>query len=215
MKKYTPLFFPLLFIILLSCNGNDSKKGTTLSKKSNGNGYTNSKSEELTNSDSGTTNSQKNRPKIIKYNQYGDIIAIEEDTTAQIIENQISPITKMVDSPLKNLFKNGQLGKTYTKKELIEEYDFPKESLGFIKKVTYTGTNTLDFSWGSTWLIEKISDAKFKNGPLTFEFKKDRTIIKGGAVGIKHNKKIHTELIIKNGNAYIPSVKGYRWEIKK
>ena len=129
------------------------------------------------------------------------------------------PIAKeaeiIINTPLRNLLNNGQAGKSYTKKELIEQYKFPKEAVDLIKQVTYVGTNKLYFKWGSTWLVEKVSDAKFENDTMIFTFKKNKTYVSGGAIGIKYNKKIYTELILNNGSAYIPTVKGYHWEINK
>jgi hypothetical protein len=121
----------------------------------------------------------------------------------------------IINTPLRNLLNNGQAGKSYTKKELIEQYKFPKEAVDLIKQVTYVGPNKLYFKWGSTWLVEKVSDAKFENDTMIFIFKKNKTYVSGGAIGIKYNKKIYTELILNNGSAYIPTVKGYHWEINK
>ncbi|MBW4359504.1 hypothetical protein [Flavobacterium taihuense] len=124
-------------------------------------------------------------------------------------------VQKVINSPLRNLLNNGQLGKSYTKKELIENYKFPKEAVDLIKQVTYVGPNKLYFKWGSTWLVEKVSDAEFENDTLIFTFKQNKTHVSGGAIGIKYNKKIYTDLVLNNGSAYIPSVKGYHWEINK
>jgi hypothetical protein len=46
-------------------------------------------------------------------------------------------------------------------------------------------------------------------------FDKNKMYTSGGAIGIKHNKKTYTDLIIIGRNAYIPSVKGYHWQIGK
>ena len=121
----------------------------------------------------------------------------------------------IVNTPLRNLLRNAQVGKTYSKKELIEQYKFPKEAVDLIKHVTCVGPNKLYFKWGSTWLVEKVSDAKFENDTMIFTFKKNKTYVSGGAIGIKYNKKIYTELMLNNGSAYIPTVKGYHWEINK
>jgi hypothetical protein len=121
----------------------------------------------------------------------------------------------IINSPLRNLLKNAQMGKSYSKNELIEEYKFPKEAVALIKQVTCVGPNKLYFKWGSTWLVEKVSDAKFENDTMIFTFKKNKTYVSGGAIGIKYNKKIYTELMLNNGSAYIPTVKGYHWEINK
>lgn len=120
-----------------------------------------------------------------------------------------------VNSPLRNLLNRAQIGKSYTKKELIEEFKFPKEAVDLVKHVTCVGHNKLYFKWGNTWVAEKVSDAKFKNDTLLFTFKQNKTYVSGGAIGIKYNKKIHTYLILNNGAAYIPSVKGYHWQIGK
>ncbi|HSD06260.1 hypothetical protein [Flavobacterium sp.] len=129
--------------------------------------------------------------------------------------NKPSLINNTMDSPLRNLLKNGQIGKSYTKNELIANFKFPKEAVDLIKHVTYIGQNKLYFKWGSTWFVEKVSDAEFKNDTLVFVFKQNRTYVSGGAIGIKYNKKIYTELILNNGAAYIPTVKGYHWDIGK
>lgn len=121
----------------------------------------------------------------------------------------------VINSPLRNLLRNGQVGKSYSKKELIEEYKFPKQAVDLIKHVTCVGPNKLYFNWGSTWLVEKVSDAEFENDTMIFVFKKNKTYVSGGAIGIKYNKKIYTELILNNGAAYIPTVKGYHWDINK
>lgn len=137
----------------------------------------------------------------------------------QIIVTIATPIAEnaeaIVNTPLRNLLRNAQFGKSYTKKELIEEYKFPKEAVDLIKHVTCVGPNKLYFNWGSTWLVEKVSDAEFENDTMIFTFKKNKTYVSGGAIGIKYNKKIYTELILNNGSAYIPTVKGYHWEINK
>jgi hypothetical protein len=131
----------------------------------------------------------------------------------------ISPAAKkaeaVINSPLRNLLNNAQIGKSYTKKELIEEYKFPKEAVDLVKHVTCVGHNKLYFKWGNTWVAEKVSDAKFENDTLIFTFKQNKTYVSGGAIGIKYNKKLYTDLILNNGAAYIPTVKGYHWDIGK
>jgi hypothetical protein len=131
----------------------------------------------------------------------------------------ISPAAKkaeaVINSPLRNLLNNAQIGKSYTKKELIEEYKFPKEAVDLVKHVTCVGHNKLYFKWGNTWVAEKASDAKFENDTLIFTFKQNKTYVSGGAIGIKYNKKLYTDLILNNGAAYIPTVKGYHWDIGK
>lgn len=215
MNKFTQYPLVLLLFLLLCCNDNETRRETMDITNKNLDSATIPKNNFPQNTTNRTNPLGSNDSKMFTSKKQNLKSTINSVTKANITENQNFMAEKIIDSPLKNLFKNGEIGKTYSKEALIKEYNFPKESLGFVKKVTYTSHNTLYFHWGSTWFIERISDAKFKNGPMIFDFKKDRTLIKGGAIGIKYNKKTHTELIIKNGNAYIPSVKGYRWEIKK
>jgi hypothetical protein len=132
-----------------------------------------------------------------------------------IISSTAKKVDVLINSPLRNLLNEAQIGKSYTKKELIEQYKFPKEAVDLVKQVTYVGPNKLYFKWGSTWLVEKVSDAEFENGTMIFNFKKNKTYVSGGAIGIKYNKKIYTDLILNNGVAYIPTVKGFHWDINK
>lgn len=140
-------------------------------------------------------------------NQHHNPLTIKTPTTKNV--------ETIINSPLKTLLKNAQMGKSYSKSELIEQYKFPKEAVDLIKNVTCVGPNKLYFNWGSTWFVEKVSDAKFKNDTMIFAFKQNKTYVSGGAIGIKYNKKVYTELILNNGSAYIPTVKGYHWEINK
>jgi hypothetical protein len=142
-------------------------------------------------------------------------IGFEQINTKKTVTPAQKQAETVINSPLRNLLNSGQLGKSYSKKELIEHYKFPKEAVDLIKQVTYIGTNKLYFKWGSTWLVEKVSDAEFENDTLIFTFKQNKTYVSGGAIGIKYNKKIYTELILNKGTAYIPSVKGYHWDIGK
>lgn len=149
------------------------------------------------------------KPKNINLNQT-NTTQTTHSTPSKISNADFTP-----NSPLRVLLKNAEVGKSYSKKELIENYKFPKEAVDLVKKVTCVGPNKLYFNWGSTWLAEKVSDAKFQNDTMIFTFKKNKTYVSGGAIGIKYNKKIYTDLILNNGSAYIPSVKGYHWEINK
>jgi hypothetical protein len=141
--------------------------------------------------------------------------SIESTYEEKILSSAAKEADAVINSPLRNLLNTAQIGKSYSQKELIEEYKFPKEGVNLIKQVTFLGHNKVYFKWGNTWIAEKVSDAKFKNDTLIFVFKQNKTYLSGGAIGIKHNKKIHTDLLIINGNAYITSVKGYHWEIGK
>lgn len=211
MIQLQPKFFFPIFLLFLCCNNAENKN--ELPKKKNTKVLENIKNDSLKISSKKiilTKDFQTESKQDDEKNKHN-----HTEINASVQHKEVLIFEKQLDSPLKKLLKYGEIGKTYSKKELIEHYNFPKKSLDFVKNITYKGNNTLYFKWGSTWFIEKISDAKFQNGNLTFDFKKNRTHIKGGAIGIKYNKKIYTELVLKNDRAYIPSVKGFYWEIKK
>lgn len=229
MNKFKKGVFIVLIFTFITCGKNELKEklaSTTENKtKIDSNLNSNNKANEIvvTNDSINTSTTIQTTSKSVSASKK----TVNKTTTAQAtiydsetkpnstVKNQENRTAKVIDSPLKIFLKKGEIGKTYTKKDLIENFKFPKEAVDLVKKVTYTGPNTIYFNWGSTWLVEKVSDAKFKNGNLTFVFKENKTFITGGAIGIKYNKKVYTELIINNGDAYIPSVKGYHWEINK
>jgi hypothetical protein len=164
------------------------------------------KNESENNNTSNNTSSNHKNPAISN---------IDKKNSRTIISPAAKKAEAVINSPLRNLLNTAQIGKSYTKKELIEEYKFPKEAVDLVKHVTCVGHNKLYFKWGNTWVAEKVSDAKFKNDTLIFTFKQNKTYVSGGAIGIKYNKKLYTDLILNNGAAYIPSVKGYHWDIGK
>jgi hypothetical protein len=140
---------------------------------------------------------------------------IDKKNSRTIISPAAKKAETVINSPLRSLLNTAQIGKSYTKNELIEKYKFPKEAVDLVKHVTCVGHNKLYFKWGNTWVAEKVSDAEFENDTLIFTFKQNKTYVSGGAIGIKYNKKLYTDLILNNGAAYIPSVKGYHWDIGK
>ncbi|WP_264565641.1 hypothetical protein [Flavobacterium sp. N3904] len=227
MKNFKIIFSSLFLATVISCGKNEPEE--KVRKETNASQTTNLGSDSLTNETQIINESvKKNQPKdsyitsnpspsTTKNTEKNHLVTKDKETV-----NPTTTATKneeiaeaIINTPLRNLLNNAQLGKSYTKKELIEHYKFPKEAVDLIKSVTYVGENKLYFKWGSTWLAEKVSDAKFKNDTLVFAFKKNKTYVSGGAIGIKYNKKIYTDLILNNGAAYIPSVKGYHWDINK
>jgi hypothetical protein len=229
MNKLKAGFYVVVFFAFLSCGNNDQSKNKASSTNAQIEVESNHDSNEII-SEADSTNSiitktgtiltdskLESKSNVSKNNSAPKptTLITEElkNKTTSIDQNKTTE--KVMDSPLKIFLKQGEIGKSYTKKELIENFKFPKEAVDLVRKVTYTGLNTVYFNWGSTWLVEKVSDAQFNNGTVTFVFKNNKTYITGGAIGIKYNKKVYTELILNNGNAYIPSVKGFHWEINK
>jgi hypothetical protein len=106
-----------------------------------------------------------------------------------------------------------KIGETITQKQLTEQFEIPEEAVKLVKSVTKTAENELALKWQSTWLVEKVSDAELEDGKMKVIFKANKMYTSGNAIGIKYNRKIYTNLVIVGRSAYIPSVKGYSWQI--
>ncbi|MFB9078691.1 hypothetical protein ACFFLS_14665 [Flavobacterium procerum] len=115
----------------------------------------------------------------------------------------------------KKFISDCKTGETLTQKELIENHNIPADGIKLIKSITKTAEDEIEIKWKSTWLVEKISDAKFTDAKIKFKFEANKMYTSGQAIGIKYKKKIYTDLIIIGTKAYIPSVKGYHWKIGK
>lgn len=137
----------------------------------------------------------------------------ETKTTATI------PETKKVTIPsfvyIKKILDECKIGVPMTQKELQTNYNIPEEGIQLVKSLTKISSNELDVKWKSTWLIEKMSDAKFKDGRLKVRFEKNKMYTSGNAIAIKYEKKMYTDLILIGRSAYIPTVKGFYWQIGK
>ncbi|PWA10190.1 hypothetical protein [Flavobacterium laiguense] len=221
MKDLKTIFSFLFLASLISCGGKNeaeekNKKETSLSETSKV--ISDSMNTELSNDTStvkfthGNFNTSSSSASNTKDSGKNNMDKRNSETS---ISSPTKEAETVINSPLRNLLKQAQTGKSYTKKELIEEYKFPKEAVDLIKQVTCVGSNKLYFKWGNTWIAEKVSDAEFENDTLIFTFKQNKTYVSGGAIGIKYNKKLYTDLILNNGAAYIPTVKGYHWDINK
>lgn len=116
---------------------------------------------------------------------------------------------------LKKILSLSKIGQTLNQKELTENFEIPEEAVKLVKSITKTSEDEIAIKWRSTWFVEKISDAKFKDGLMKITFKANKLYTSGTAIGIKYNRKIHNELIIVGRSAYIPGVKGYSWQIGK
>ena len=131
-----------------------------------------------------------------------------------INENQPNK-TLMTFSNLKKILSNSEIGDTYTQKELTQDLEIPREAVKIVKSITKTAEDEIAVKWKSTWFLEKVSDAKFKDGFMKITFKANKMYTSGTAIGIKYEKKIYNNLVIIGNSAYIPSVKGYSWQIGK
>jgi len=133
--------------------------------------------------------------------------------------NQVKTINKNKTIPsfvfIKKILKECEIGVPMTQKDLEANYNIPEEAIGLVKSLTKISENEVDIKWKSTWLIEKVSDAKFKDGRMKMRFDNNKMYTSGGAIAIKYEKKTYSDLILIGRNAYIPSVKGYHWQIGK
>lgn len=116
---------------------------------------------------------------------------------------------------IKKILNESEIGILMTQEDLQAKFNIPKEAIQLVKSVTKISDNELDIKWKSTWLIEKMSDAKFNDGRLKVRFEKNKMYTSGGAIGIKYEKKMYTDLYLIGRSAYIPTVKGYYWQIGK
>ena len=116
---------------------------------------------------------------------------------------------------LKKILSNSEIGETFTQKELTQNFQIPKEAVKIVKSITKIAEDEIAVKWKSTWLLEKVSDAKFKDGSMKIAFRSNKLYTSGTAIGIKYEKKIYNNLVIIGKSAYIPTVKGYSWQIGK
>ncbi|WP_348822566.1 hypothetical protein [Flavobacterium aestuarii] len=116
---------------------------------------------------------------------------------------------------IKKILNECETGVTMTQEDLESKFKIPKEAMKLVKSVTKVAPNELDIKWKSTWLVEKISDAKFKDGRLKVRFEDNKMYTSGGAISIKYEKKMYSDLVLIGRAAYIPTVKGYYWQIGK
>lgn len=134
-------------------------------------------------------------------------------------QNSSPDIKKEVNDKLLNfvnvrkILNHCKMGQTLSQKELTQNFEIPEDAVKLVKSVTKTAENELSVKWKSTWLVEKVSDAELEDGKMIVKFKANKMYMSGNAIGIKYNKKIYNDLVIVGRSAYIPSVKGYSWQI--
>jgi len=134
-------------------------------------------------------------------------------TTPQVKKPQIKYDITFLN--FKKLMSQSKVGQTITNEQLKNDFHMPEDGIKLIKSIVKVSENELAFKWKSTWMVEKVSDAEFEDATLKIDFRNNNMYTSGDAIGIKYNNKIYNNLILKNGSAYIPSVKGYHWEIRR
>ena len=127
--------------------------------------------------------------------------------------------TKKISTPsnftIQKILNGCKIGETLTQEELSKNLEIPKEAIKLVKSITKISENEIDVKWNSTWAVEKLSDAKFKDGRQKVRFENNKMYTSGDAIGIKFKRKIYTDLVVYGRAARIPSVKGYYWQIGK
>lgn len=116
---------------------------------------------------------------------------------------------------IQKILNGCKTGETLTQEELSKNLEIPKDAIKLVKSITKISENEIEIKWNSTWLVEKISDAKFTDGRLKVRFSDNKMYTSGNAIGIKYEKKIYTDLVVYGRAAHIPSVKGFYWQIGK
>ncbi len=116
---------------------------------------------------------------------------------------------------LRKILTGTKIGQTMNQKDLTQNFKIPEEAVKLVKSVTRTAHDELSVKWRSTWLVEKVSDAELEDGKMKIRFQANKMFMSGGAIGIKYNRKVYSDLVIIGHSAYIPSVKGYHWQIGK
>ena len=128
-----------------------------------------------------------------------------------------STTTKKVSTPsnftIQKILNGCKTGETLSQEELSKNLEIPKDAIKLVKSITKISENEIDVKWNSTWAVEKISDAKFKDGRLKVRFENNKMYTSGNAIGIKYKRKIYTDLVVYGRAARIPSVKGFYWKI--
>ncbi|MBF4484777.1 hypothetical protein [Flavobacterium sp. CSZ] len=137
------------------------------------------------------------------------------ETTNTLDFSEEANKTLMTFVNLRKILSGSKIGQTLTQEQLTQKFEIPEEAVKLVKSITKTDEDEIAVKWRSTWFVEKVSDAKFKDGLMKITFKANKLYTSGTAIGIKYDKKIYNELVIIGRSAYIPGVKGYRWQIGK
>ncbi|WP_264536192.1 hypothetical protein [Flavobacterium sp. N1736] len=214
MKNKTILLFFSIAYCFFSCGNNETKPSKK--KLSPVNSLT-PVSETVSSDTPAITASIKNKTTIVNKKtrsptQIDSTKSPEENTDIELKETDKELISFI---NIRKILTGAEIGETLTQKELIQNFEIPKDAVKMVKSITKTAEDEIALKWHSTWFIEKMSDAKFNDGRMKIKFIANKMYTSGEAIGIKYNRKIYNDLVIIGNSAYIPSVKGYHWQIGK
>lgn len=83
---------------------------------------------------------------------------------------------------LKKILSLSKIGQTLDQKQLTENFEIPKEAVKLVKTITKTSEDEIAIKWRSTWFVEKVSDAKFRDGVMKMTFKSNKLYTSGTAI---------------------------------
>lgn len=219
MKKTSIIILLSITYCFFSCGNNEKKQPKRVQSVNT----LNPVSETASNNKEILTKVIAANPKINNQNNTGikDTILLKTDTLKKDAKNNTAEIKKDDNTELINfvnirkILSRSKVGQTLTQKELTQNFEIPEEAVKLVKSVTKTAEDEIDIKWHSTWFVEKVSDAKFTDARMKVKFVANKMYTSGQAIGIKYNKKIYNDLIIIGHSAYIPTIKGYHWQIGK
>ncbi|SHF72557.1 hypothetical protein SAMN05443549_101139 [Flavobacterium fluvii] len=231
MRQYKKILLLLIIFNLISCGRNKENEEHELELKKEPNYEQNTTATPEPQKSSITYESLEDSIKAVKHSILRkQNFKKKEQTATSSEDNPIdtdtlettvpsTPTVKKIKAPsfvyIKKILNECEIGKQMTQEDLQNQFNIPKEAIQLVKTVTKISDDELDIKWKTTWLVEKMSDAKFIDGRLKVRFEKNRMYTSGGAIGIKYEKKIYTDLYLIGRSAYIPTVKGYYWKIGK
>lgn len=154
-----------------------------------------------------------NTKKIIFPIRHIDTLSEKETNTTAVKDEPSNQLISFTN--IQKILSQAEIGQTMTQKDLIHNFEIPKDAVKLVKSITKTAEDEIALKWRSTWLLEKISDAKLSDGRMKIKFVANKMYTSGKAIGIKYNRKIYNDLVIIGQSAYIPDVKGYHWQIGK
>ena len=226
MRFYKKILLLLITLTLFSCGRNDQKEEETPNKTEQNNTIKSNKNSEEVSKDTVYNTPEDSiravKESILRKQAYKKKEETETETsstntaskpTTTKPANNKKPVPSFVY--IKKILNECEIGVPLTAKDLEAKYNIPEEAIGLVKSLTKISENEVDIKWKSTWLIEKVSDAKFTDGRMKMRFENNKMYTSGGAIAIKYEKKTYSDLILIGRNAYIPSVKGYHWQIGK
>lgn len=135
------------------------------------------------------------------------------NANSTVIKTEVKKVSTPSNFTIQKILNGCKTGETLTQEELSKNLEIPKDAIKLVKNITKISENEIDVKWNSTWAVEKISDAKFKDGRLKVRFENNKMYTSGDAIGIKYKRKIYTDLVVYGRAARIPSVKGFYWKI--